>query len=214
MLRLASALAALVAAAVAELPGRQGKEALPWHRGRPSAAALAPSAAAEAAPCAPGMLLSNGRPSFRDPGVWGPPTWFFLHSVTLALPERVPPEQQREFSSLMLAMQKLLPCPGCSKHLVGHMREHPLEPHLGTRDGLVQWMIDIHNMVNRDIGKPELTKEEVLRLYLDAYDGRSPAGHEAVLDRGAAARLAPASCPAALAAIAAFAALGALGPRP
>mmetsp|Transcript_22883 Transcript_22883/g.44526 ORF Transcript_22883/g.44526 Transcript_22883/m.44526 type:complete len:258 (-) Transcript_22883:115-888(-) len=114
-------------------------------------------------------LQDDGPSQFRNPDVWGPPTWFFLHSMTLALPESVPAEQQENVKNVMYNLQKILPCPSCGKNLAHHMREHPLEPHLGTRDEMVQWMIDVHNMVNKDCGKREWSKDEVLSEYGSAF---------------------------------------------
>mmetsp|Transcript_68893 Transcript_68893/g.149931 ORF Transcript_68893/g.149931 Transcript_68893/m.149931 type:complete len:172 (-) Transcript_68893:136-651(-) len=118
-------------------------------------------------------LKENKEKCYRNPSVWGPPAWFFLHSVTLALPDVVPEEQQKSLAQLMYNMQKILPCPSCGIHLSEHMREHPIEPHLSTRDGMIQWMIDIHNMVNQGCGKRVLAKEEVLRNFNADYASKA-----------------------------------------
>mmetsp|Transcript_106114 Transcript_106114/g.307016 ORF Transcript_106114/g.307016 Transcript_106114/m.307016 type:complete len:186 (-) Transcript_106114:41-598(-) len=108
--------------------------------------------------------------SFRNPQVWGPPAWFFLHSMTLALPEHVPAEQQSAIQSLLVSMQKTLPCPSCGEHLKKHMTELPLEPHLGTRKGMVRWMVDLHNLVNLDCKKRgNWTVDEVEAAYAKTY---------------------------------------------
>mmetsp|Transcript_69310 Transcript_69310/g.196405 ORF Transcript_69310/g.196405 Transcript_69310/m.196405 type:complete len:170 (+) Transcript_69310:87-596(+) len=135
-----------------------------------------------------GLSVATGPEAFRDPDVWGPPTWFFLHSMTLALPEHVPLEQQQRVKELMRSLQSLLPCPSCGKHLAEHMREHPIEPHLGTRAELVRWMVELHNLVNRDCGKRAWSVEEVTVEYAAAFAGR---GAGAVLNRSAARAVAP-----------------------
>lgn len=129
---------------------------------------------------------SDGK-NFRNPAVWGPPTWFFLHSMTLALPDNVPVEQQEAVKQVMYGLQKVLPCPGCGDNLGKHMKKEPIEPHLGTREGLVRWMVDIHNMVNRDNGSPELSQEEALRKYTAAYKKDSDKKYLEVIGRNGAA---------------------------
>mmetsp|Transcript_113302 Transcript_113302/g.366468 ORF Transcript_113302/g.366468 Transcript_113302/m.366468 type:complete len:228 (-) Transcript_113302:55-738(-) len=85
--------------------------------------------------------------SFRNPEVWGPSTWFFLHSATLALPEAIPEERQASFRALMRSLQDVLPCPSCGVHLGEHMKEDPIDAHLATRRSLVAWMVALHNKV-------------------------------------------------------------------
>lgn len=137
-------------------------------------------------------LHVNGSACYNDPTVWGPPTWFFLHSMTLALPSSVPEEQQKAVRELMYNMQKVLPCATCGDNLKEHMQNHPIEPHLSSRDSLVQWMIDIHNMVNANCGKPEIAAQDALRKYNAAFHkdeaGRHPFGFRAVLDRNSGLR--------------------------
>ncbi|CAK9008273.1 unnamed protein product [Durusdinium trenchii] len=71
---------------------------------------------------------------FRDTKVWGPPTWFFLHSLTLALPEEVPREQQAQIKNLLVSLREVLPCAQCSDHWREQMEEvtsskYPAPPH-------------------------------------------------------------------------------------
>jgi len=70
---------------------------------------------------------------------------------------------------LMYELQFLLPCPNCSAHLMGHMQVHPIEPHLGSREQMVQWMIDLHNAVNREKGKPTWSREAVMLKFNQEY---------------------------------------------
>lgn len=140
-----------------------------------AAAQPAIAAPAVAAPLLPAVLLGTSADmaepgmAFRNPEVWGPPTWFFLHSLTMSLPEVVPEAKQKQIRALMYDLQVTLPCPSCGEHLAEHMKEHPICPHLARRDTMVQWMIDIHNMVNKECGKPEMLKEEVMAQYEAAF---------------------------------------------
>lgn len=120
--------------------------------------------------------------AFRSSKIWGPPTWFFLHSMTLALPEEVPKEKQLQLKNLLVALQEVLPCSMCAEHWRQHMEEDPVEPHLAHRSSMVEWMIRMHNKVNELNKKPIQSKEEVLEEFQLAYDkfGRY-GGYEAVL---------------------------------
>mmetsp|Transcript_113303 Transcript_113303/g.366473 ORF Transcript_113303/g.366473 Transcript_113303/m.366473 type:complete len:243 (-) Transcript_113303:55-783(-) len=108
--------------------------------------------------------------SFRNPEVWGPSTWFFLHSATLALPEAIPEERQASFRALMRSLQDVLPCPSCGVHLGEHMKEDPIDAHLATRRSLVAWMVALHNKVNRGCSKKsDWTVKEVVDQYSAAF---------------------------------------------
>lgn len=111
----------------------------------------------------------NEKPCFRNPTVWGPPTWFFLHSMTLALPLEVPPEKQAQIKTLMETLPDLIPCPSCGVHLKQHMKELPIEPNLGSRDKMVNWMLGIHNKVNKLLGRRAWTEQEMRAEYETAF---------------------------------------------
>lgn len=118
---------------------------------------------------------------YRNPKVWGPPTWFFLHAMTLALPEQVPQEKRNAIENLMNALPLLLPCPPCGANLGEKLKDMPVKDHLFTRDDMVQYMIDLHNRVNKATGKPILTKEEVLKEYDAAFKRDGDVKYMAVL---------------------------------
>eukprot|EP00931_Biecheleriopsis_adriatica_P033806 TRINITY_DN19603_c0_g1_i1.p1 TRINITY_DN19603_c0_g1~~TRINITY_DN19603_c0_g1_i1.p1 ORF type:complete len:135 (-),score=34.23 TRINITY_DN19603_c0_g1_i1:112-516(-) len=90
--------------------------------------------------------------------------------MTLALPEEVPKEQQQHIKNLMLSLQQNLPCPTCAEHLTEEMEEDPIETHLGSRQKMIDWMIEIHNKVNKRTGKPTMTRDQVLEEYELAFD--------------------------------------------
>ncbi|CAE7264760.1 ERV2 [Symbiodinium microadriaticum] len=107
---------------------------------------------------------------FRNSKVWGPPLWFFLHSMTLALPDPVPPEQQAQVKSFVLSLREVLPCHTCAHHWRQQLEEDPIEPHLSNRTALVDWMIGMHNQVNKRNGHRIFTREEALVEFQLAYD--------------------------------------------
>jgi len=124
------------------------------------------------------------KPSYKDPSVWGPHLWFYLHSMTLALPEKIPAEHSLSIKRLMQALPKILPCGPCGRHLSDHMEEIPIYDRLFLRDSMVRWMIDIHNRVNKQLGddgsRHQWTKEEVLEKYGAVYSGSSDMDHKMI----------------------------------
>eukprot|EP00811_Abedinium_folium_P005090 NODE_14687_length_1093_cov_2.301242.p1 GENE.NODE_14687_length_1093_cov_2.301242~~NODE_14687_length_1093_cov_2.301242.p1 ORF type:complete len:286 (-),score=75.41 NODE_14687_length_1093_cov_2.301242:154-1011(-) len=100
----------------------------------------------------------------RDPVVWGPTAWRFLHCLARGQPAQLPPEAQRNFEGLVNSLPRLLPCKACCRSLERHLAELPLVPHLRKRDDLERWLYHLHNAVNLDLGKPTLSDATAARV--------------------------------------------------
>jgi len=106
-------------------------------------------------------LLGGARAA--HPTVWGPQAWSLLHCLAGSLPAHVPAQTQRRLETLVASLPEMLPCGQCGRDLQTHLAQHPTAPHLETREGAVRWMIDLHNLVNKEAGKPVLSYEDALR---------------------------------------------------
>lgn len=63
----------------------------------------------------------------------------------------------------IMAMQYVLPCSKCRKHMAEYLKKYPLTSEvLANRDSLVKWGIDFHNVVNNRTGKPMLTYDQAM----------------------------------------------------
>jgi hypothetical protein len=83
------------------------------------------------------------------PEVWGPHGWKFIHYVTLAYPVYPTDEQKEKYKAFFTLLSDILPCPTCGKHYKEHLLLIPLtDTVLSCRENLVNWAIDMHNMVN------------------------------------------------------------------
>lgn len=56
------------------------------------------------------------------------------------------------------SLGRVLPCKKCRPNYEKYISDHPFD--LRSRDHLVRWMIDLHNDVNKRLGKPILSYEE------------------------------------------------------
>ena len=50
-----------------------------------------------------------------------------------------------------------------------HIKEHPITNFLDNRKSMVYWVIDMHNMVNAEIGKKILSYDVVIKKYEEVY---------------------------------------------
>ena len=99
---------------------------------------------------------------------WGPSAWLFLHSISFQYPEPPDDHDKNNYQGLFESLQHTLPCPKCKEHYKEKLQEKPIN--LESRDGLIQWVIDIHNEVNGDNGKKIYSREEVEDLYKSKFN--------------------------------------------
>ena len=95
--------------------------------------------------------------------VWGPPTWFFLHSMAMAYPKKINennPEHIRirnSMYSILSNLGNILPCSLCSVSYNGYIKEPSFEisKYLDSRAKLCYFIYLIHERVNRKLGVPQ-----------------------------------------------------------
>jgi hypothetical protein len=60
----------------------------------------------------------------------------------------------------------------CRNHFYDNLKKFPLTDRvLNSRKNLIEWLIDLHNSVNKFNNKPTLKYQEVVKKYLDYYEG-------------------------------------------
>ena len=101
------------------------------------------------------------------PKIWGPHGWKFMHYVSLGYPSNPTEEDKRNYKNFYTSLQHILPCAKCANNYSHNLKKYPIDNHLGSRDTLVRWVIDIHNQVNNELNKKEYTYEEALSLYTE-----------------------------------------------
>lgn len=109
------------------------------------------------------------------PAVWGPFFWHTMHLVALGYPENPSYAQKKAAKEFYESLQYLLPCETCRKHYSQNLAMKPVTPYLDRRSDLLKWTIEMHNLVNQQLNKPQLLESEVLAYYKRMGNrGRSP----------------------------------------
>ena len=106
-----------------------------------------------------------------NPEVWGPPAWTFLHSITLAYPDNPSDLDKSNYENFFNELQPIIPCAKCSQNYYIHLQEDPISNNLDSKKSLVNWLINVHNKVNKSNNKRELTYNEVMNHYKLLYNG-------------------------------------------
>jgi len=99
------------------------------------------------------------------PAIWGPHGWKFLHYVSLGYPNSPSYEDKSNYKQFYHSLQHVLPCEKCAMNYKQNLVKLPIDNHLESRDSLVKWVFDIHNLVNDELGKENVSYEEALALY-------------------------------------------------
>lgn len=102
--------------------------------------------------------------------IWGSSMWFSLHTISMNYPNFPKDKDKLEYKNFFESLQFVIPCAVCKKNYIRHLKEHPIDNHLNTKRELVYWLIDMHNMVNAEIGKKQMSYESVIQKYEDIYD--------------------------------------------
>ena len=104
-----------------------------------------------------------------DPKIWGPYFWFTLHTITLSYPDKPSYENKRQYNDFFIGIQNVIPCPKCQEHYKNHLSNYPISTALDSKEHLVIWLFNMHNIVNESLGKSKMEfvdfQEKYRRIY-------------------------------------------------
>ena len=98
---------------------------------------------------------------YENPSTWGRSTWKLLHCISMTYPKNPTESDKKKYKSFLNQLRHVLPCKICRNSYSAWIRDHP--PDLRSRAKIVGWVIDLHNYVNKRLGKPILKKREALK---------------------------------------------------
>ena len=101
--------------------------------------------------------------------IWGSTLWFSLHTITMNYPNNPTYAEKKDYKNFFISLEYVIPCSVCRKNYQRHLKEHPIDNHLDSRRKLMYWLIDIHNMVNAEIGKKNMSYKNVIDKYEKIY---------------------------------------------
>ena len=80
--------------------------------------------------------------------------------MTALSAQDVSDEKRQSYVKFFEAMPDILPCAQCGKHLKENLQILPVD----TSD-LFKWSVDLHNLVNSQLNKPEIPYEKAYRYW-------------------------------------------------
>ena len=95
--------------------------------------------------------------------IWGKHVWKALHYIALGYPNNPTIQQKEDYKMFYELLKSVLPCKLCSNHYIDHLKQYPLsEDVLKNKDNLLKWTIELHNLVNEQLGYPILSYNDAL----------------------------------------------------
>ena len=104
-----------------------------------------------------------------DPTVWGPHYWFFLMSIAISYPIKANETTKKKYYDFISNMPLFIPHPKIGNNFSALLDKYPVSPYLDGKDSFVKWVHFIHNKINLELGKDEITLTEALNNYYDLY---------------------------------------------
>lgn len=99
--------------------------------------------------------------------IWGPAMWHYLHSMSFNYPIQPTKQQKQEYKNFLLSLQHTLPCRKCRENLERNFKMMPIKhEHLKNRDTFSRYIYELHELVNKMLGKKSgLSYEDVRERY-------------------------------------------------
>jgi len=98
--------------------------------------------------------------------VWGNAVWLLFHTLAIKLKPEFNSETPILFSHIVTICNNL-PCPDCQEHASNLLMRANHKVVTASRENLIQFLHDFHNVVNKRISKPVFSKEG-LQKYANA----------------------------------------------
>lgn len=104
-----------------------------------------------------------------DPTVWGPPFWFFLHTLAISYPHHPNAVTKKKYYELIQNLPLFIPVESMGNDFNKLLDEYPVTAYLDNRESLVKWMHFIHNKINEKLEKPKISINEFYLRYYEEY---------------------------------------------
>ena len=118
-----------------------------------------------------------------EPEVWGPHYWFFLHTVAESYPFRPTSVTKKKYYDLLINFPLFIPNQDIGNKFSQLLDKYPMSPYLDSRESFVRWVHFIHNKLNIQLGKEELSMPVALENYRNIYKPKKILLRETILTR-------------------------------
>ena len=99
------------------------------------------------------------------PDTWGPHGWKFIHYITLGYPDNPTNSDKIKYKNFFLSLTTVIPCILCRINYEKHLEEYPINNDvLKNKETLITWGIKMHNLVNIENNKKEVSTKQGIKM--------------------------------------------------
>ena len=86
--------------------------------------------------------------------VWGPSLWHYLHTMSFNYPVNPTNQDKKNYKAFVMSLQHVLPCKYCRMNFKKNIKDVPLgAKQLKNRERFSRWMFNLHEHINKMLGK-------------------------------------------------------------
>lgn len=86
--------------------------------------------------------------------VWGPSLWHTLHTISFNYPIKPTQQDKTNYKRFILDLKNILPCKYCRMNFKKNLKTLPLTAKaLKNRSNFSKWMYNMHELINKMLGK-------------------------------------------------------------
>ena len=86
--------------------------------------------------------------------VWGPSLWHTLHTISFNYPVKPTQQDKKNYKRFIIDLKFVLPCKYCRMNFKKNLKELPLtQKALKNRNNFSRWMFNMHEHINKMLGK-------------------------------------------------------------
>ena len=102
------------------------------------------------------------------PDIWGRHLWLSLHFIALDFSDNPTDEDKLNYKLFFENLHQVIPCYKCSLNYKPNLQQRPItdKDTMNTKS-LFKWTVDIHNLVNTELGKKQLSFDDAWIFYND-----------------------------------------------
>ena len=104
-----------------------------------------------------------------NPEIWGPPYWFFLHTIVLCYPNHPNAVTKKKYYDFISNLPLFIPIDNIASQFSKLLDKYPVTPYLDSKESFIKWMHFIHNKINEYLEKPKLSLNDFYVQYYDKY---------------------------------------------
>jgi hypothetical protein len=105
----------------------------------------------------------------RNPKIWGPKYWFFLHSIADCYPSFPNEITKKKYYELIQNFPLFIPHSYLSNEFSIFLDKYPITPYLDNRESFKKWVFFIHNKMNIKTGRQTISVEQADEDFEDYY---------------------------------------------